>query len=64
MKTMAARTGAGRLWIIWPKKASGLQTDVTQNDVRALGLASGLVDFKICAVDARWSALAFTKRKK
>ncbi len=63
IKRMAARTGAGRLWIIWPKKASGVETDVTQNDVRAIGLASGLVDFKVCAVDATWSGLAFTRRK-
>ncbi len=63
MKGMAARTGAGRLWIIWPKKASGVQTNVTQNDVRAIGMAAGLVDFKVCAVDATWSGLAFTRRK-
>jgi hypothetical protein len=64
MKGMAMRTGAGRLWIIWPKKASGVQSDVTQNDVRVIGLAAGLVDFKVCSVDATWSGLAFTKRKK
>lgn len=63
MKSMAARTGAGRLWMIWPKKASGVVTDVTENDVRTIGLAAGLVDFKICAVDATWSGLAFTRRK-
>jgi hypothetical protein len=63
MKNMAARTGSGRVWIIWPKKASGVVTDVTQNDVRTIGLAAGLVDFKICAVDATWSGLAFTRRK-
>ena len=63
MKGMAARTGKGRLWIIWPKKASGVQTDVTQNDVRAIGMAAGLVDFKVCAVDATWSGLAFARRK-
>jgi hypothetical protein len=63
MKGMAARTGTGRLWIIWPKKASGVQTNVTQNDVRAIGMATGLVDFKVCAVDATWSGLAFTRRK-
>ncbi|MBI3662706.1 MAG: DUF3052 family protein [Acidobacteria bacterium] len=64
MKSMAARTGEGRLWIIWPKKASGVETDVTQNDVRAIGMAAGLVDFKVCAVDATWSGLAFTRRKR
>jgi CheY-like chemotaxis protein len=64
MKAMAARSGAGRLWIIWPKKASGMDTDVRENDVRAIGMAAGMVDFKVCAVDATWSGLAFTRRKK
>ena len=57
-------TGSGRLWICWPKRASGIVTDLTQNEVRATGLASGLVDFKICAIDATWSGLCFTQRKK
>lgn len=56
--------GDGRLWICWPKKVSGIVTDVTQNQVRATGLAAGLVDFKICAIDGTWSGLCFTKRKK
>ena len=51
------------LWIAWPKKASGVVTDVTQSDVRALGLATGLVDYKICAIDKTWSGLLFTHRK-
>ncbi len=52
------------MWIAWPKKASGVATDVTQSDVRALGLASGLVDYKICSIDRIWSGLLFTRRKK
>ena len=52
------------LWIAWPKRASGVTTDVTQNDVRALGLATGLVDYKICAIDKTWSGLLFTHRKR
>ncbi len=60
---VARRCPADGAWIIWPKKASGMQTDVTQNDVRKLGLASGLVDYKICAVDATWSGLKFCRRK-
>ena len=60
---MGEIAGDGRLWICWPKKASGIVTDVTQNQVRATGLASGLVDFKICAIDATWSGLCFTQRK-
>ena len=61
---MAEISGDGRLWICWPKKASGIVTDVTQNLVRSTGLASGLVDFKICAIDGTWSGLCFTRRKK
>ena len=61
---MAAVAGDGRLWICWPKKASGVSTDVTQNIVRATGLAAGIVDFKICAIDETWSGLCFTTRKK
>ena len=60
---LAARLStAGRLWVCWPKRASGLQTDLSENDVRAYGLAQGLVDVKVCAVDATWSGLAFVRR--
>jgi hypothetical protein len=52
----------GRLWIIWPKKASGIATDVSEPVVREIGLASGLVDYKVCAVDHVWSGLLFTRR--
>jgi hypothetical protein len=61
---MGEIAGDGRLWICWPKKASGIVTGVTQNKVRSTGLATGLVDFKICAIDATWSGLCFTRRKK
>ena len=61
---MGARLGGGRLWIIWPKKASGLVTDVTQQLVREAGLAAGMVDYKVCSVDATWSGLLFTRRKE
>ncbi|MFC2172298.1 hypothetical protein ACFLU6_06660 [Acidobacteriota bacterium] len=61
---MAAFLGEGALWIIWPKKTSRLASDLTQADVRKIGLASGLVDFKICAVDETWSGLKFTERKR
>jgi hypothetical protein len=49
---------------VWAKKTSPLATDVSEPDVRAAGLAHGLVDFKICAVDADWSGLLFSRRKK
>jgi hypothetical protein len=57
---------AGGLWMAWPKKtrkpASGPATDVTENDVRAVGLAAGLVDNKVCAIDDVWSGLRFVFR--
>ena len=54
----------GMLWVSWPKKASKVATDVDENIVRQLGLAQGLVDVKICAVDAVWSGLKFVYRLK
>jgi hypothetical protein len=57
----AAKTGG--LWIVWPKKASGVVSDLSQTVVRETGLASGLVDFKVAAIDATWSGLRFTQRK-
>lgn len=53
---------AGRLWVCWPKKSSGVATDLTENVVRDFGLAQGLVDVKVCAVDGTWSGLAFVRR--
>ncbi|HVY37902.1 MAG TPA: DUF3052 family protein [Polyangia bacterium] len=54
---------AGGLWVAWPKKssrrASGIKTDVTEQEVRARGLALGLVDNKVCAIDDTWSGLRF-----
>ena len=52
------------LWISWPKKASGKQTDLTETQVRGIGLAAGLVDVKVCAVDETWSGLKFVYRLK
>lgn len=49
----------GMLWVSWPKRASGVETDLTREVVRELGLAAGLVDVKVCAVDETWSALKF-----
>lgn len=57
-----ALTKAGTLWVSWPKKASGMRTDVTEGVVREIGLANGLVDVKICAVDDTWSGLKFVYR--
>ena len=52
----------GMLWISWPKKTSGVASDLTENIVRTIGLELGLVDVKVCAVDATWSALKFVRR--
>ena len=54
----------GLLWLCWPKKASALPTDLTREIVREVGLASGLVDVKVCAIDADWSGLKFVYRKE
>jgi len=53
---------AGGLWIAWPKRSSGVPTDVTENLVRELGLAAGLVDNKVCAIDEVWSGLRLVYR--
>lgn len=53
---------AGGLWVAWPKKASGVATDLTESLVRDVGLAAGLVDNKVCAVDETWSGLRFVFR--
>lgn len=53
----------GMLWISWPKKASGVTTDLSDAVVRQEGLDVGLVDTKVCAVDGTWSALKFMYRK-
>jgi len=54
----------GMLWISWPKKASGVTTDLTENIVRQIGLDAGLVDVKVCAVNDVWSGLKFVYRLK
>ena len=53
---------AGGLWLAWPKRASGVPTDLTDNVVRDLGLATGLVDNKICAIDQVWSGMRLVYR--
>ena len=53
---------AGGLWVAWPKRSSGVATDLGEATVRELGLGSGLVDNKVCAIDATWSGLRFVYR--
>jgi hypothetical protein len=71
-RTLAARfppleralASAGMLWVSWPKGTSQVATDLSENVVREIGLAHGLVDVKVCAVDATWSGLKFVRRVK
>ena len=58
----AALDQAGGLWVAWPKRSSGVATDLGEGTVRELGLAAGLVDNKVCAIDATWSGLRFVYR--
>jgi hypothetical protein len=55
---------SGMLWVSWPKKASGVATDLNENEVRRIGLEAGLVDVKVCAVNEIWSGLKFVIRVK
>jgi len=75
VKSQTALTGAfaqcavklktnGMLWVSWPKQTSGVATDLKENAVRDIGLAAGLVDVKVCAVDEIWSGLKFVYRLK
>ncbi len=54
----------GAIWIAWPKKASGLATDVTENALREIILPTGYVDTKVCAINEVWSGLKFVLRKE
>ena len=58
----AALQPAGGLWLAWPKRASGVATDLSDTVVRELGLAAGLVDNKVCAIDEVWSGLRLVYR--
>jgi hypothetical protein len=55
---------AGMLWVCWPKRASGVPTDITEDVVRELALPRGLVDTKVAAIDATWSGLRLVIRKE
>jgi hypothetical protein len=63
IKKLKSRVGRGGMWIVWPKKSSKVQSDLSQTIVRKVGLSSGLVDYKICAVDSTWTGLKFALRK-
>jgi hypothetical protein len=60
---LSPEKGAG-IWVAWPKKASGVKTDVTEDVVRAVALPLGVVDNKVCAIDDVWSGLRLVVRKE
>lgn len=67
LPTLVEHTGqAGMIWVCWPKqaavKAGQIESDLDENAVRALGLAAGVVDVKVCAIDEVWSGLKFVRR--
>jgi hypothetical protein len=62
IRKIAADLDQGLIWIAWPKKTSTIASDLSQVAVRSVGLANGLVDFKVCAIDATWSGLLFKRR--
>ncbi|MGH7753448.1 MAG: DUF3052 domain-containing protein [Gemmatimonadales bacterium] len=61
-RVATALADTGVLWISWPKKSSGVSSDVTEDVLREVGLPHGLVDVKVCAVDNTWSGLKFVRR--
>ena len=63
-KLAAKITANGMIWIAWPKKSSGVVTDLSEQRVREIGLNAGLVDVKVCAIDETWSGLKFVYRLK
>jgi hypothetical protein len=60
---LRAREANGRIWLAWPKRSSGIASDLDDSVVRAIGLATGLVDNKVCAIDETWSGLRFVARR-
>ncbi len=63
IEAVAKAAGEGMLWVAWPKGSSAIDTDLSEGMVRATGLAAGLVDSKVCAIDDDWSGLRFTRRR-
>jgi hypothetical protein len=63
-KLAGALAPAGGFWIAWPKRSSGVDTDLTEDVTREVGLPTGLVDNKVCAIDETWSGIRFVIRKE
>lgn len=60
---VAAAVGEGTLWMAWPKRSSGVETDLTEDMIREVALPRGMVDSKVCAIDETWSGLRLTRRR-
>jgi hypothetical protein len=60
---VASAVGEGTLWLAWPKRSSGVATDITEDVLREVILPAGMVDTKVCAIDATWSGLRLTRRR-
>jgi hypothetical protein len=54
----------GAIWVAWPKRSSGVETDLTEDTMRELFLPTGMVDNKVCAIDVTWSGLRFVVRRE
>lgn len=63
LATVAGAVGEGTLWMAWPKRSSGVDTDITEDTIREVVLPTGLVDTKVCAIDDTWSGLRLTRRR-
>jgi hypothetical protein len=59
---LARTTTAGMIWVAWPKRSSGVPTDLDENGIRELALPLGVVDVKVCAIDSTWSGLKLVRR--
>jgi hypothetical protein len=62
-RVLGKLAAGGMIWVAWPKKASGVATDVTEDTVRDVALPLGIVDVKVCAIDATWSGLKLLRRR-
>ena len=60
---IAAAVGEGTLWMAWPKRSSGVESDLSEDVIRDLALGKGMVDTKVCAIDETWSGLRLTRRR-
>jgi CheY-like chemotaxis protein len=61
--SVAKAVGEGTLWVAWPKRSSGVSTDLSEDEIRRVALDRGMVDTKVCAIDETWSGLRLTKRR-